>query len=394
MNFRKGQSQETLASGIHHYFIEHPVEKSRVPLRLDADGSNTLIVNANRIMYLNPTAALMAKLILDGKSDAQISREIKKHWNVKEDVLQSDLSTFHFQLSNPIRPDGACPVHDLELDTLMPFSARPSAPYRLDLALTYRCNNDCHHCYNLDHPPLSSLPSGGEPGGKGEMDTEHWKLVIDKAWALGIPHIVFTSGEPTLRDDLPELIAHAEKNSQVCGLLTDGHKLADNEYLDTLLQTGLDHLMIILPSEGEPDWQAIQNALVADIFVALHLTVTPKNVQTVPTLMEKLHTAGVKAMSLSISDHHLRDELARLRDIAGEMGLRLVFDLPVPYSAANPVALEVAEDAEPAGAGKTWLYIEPDGDVLPAQGMAHVVLGNILKDEWEKLYSYSNYTPR
>ena len=42
---------------------------------------------------------------------------------------------------------------------------------------------------------------------------------MDKAWAAGIPHITFTGGEPTLRDDLPALIAHAEKIGQVTGLL-------------------------------------------------------------------------------------------------------------------------------------------------------------------------------
>jgi len=44
------------------------------------------------------------------------------------------------------------------------------------------------------------------------------------------------------------------------------------------------------------------------------------------------------------------------------------------------------DDAVPPGAGKAWLYVEPDGDVLPAQGMADQVLGNLLKDGWEKIY--------
>ncbi len=43
----------------------------------------------------------------------------------------------------------------------------------------------------------------------------------------GIPHVVFTGGEPTLRDDLPELIAHAERNGQITGLNTNGRRLAD-----------------------------------------------------------------------------------------------------------------------------------------------------------------------
>jgi MoaA/NifB/PqqE/SkfB family radical SAM enzyme len=91
-------------------------------------------------------------------------------------------------------------------------------------------------------------------------------------------------------------------------------------------------------------------------------------------------------MSLSVSDPSLHGQLSLLRDYAADINLRLVSDLPVPYSAAHPVALETAYDSEPAGAGKAWLYVEPDGDVLPAQGMAEKLLGNLLRDDWEKIY--------
>ena len=56
-----------------------------------------------------------------------------------------------------------------------------------------------------------------------------------------------------------------------------------------------------------------------------------------------------------------------LQNKAASLGLALKHDLPVPYSANHPVALETAEDNISGGAGKTWLYVEPDGDVLPAQ---------------------------
>ena len=71
---------------------------------------------------------------------------------------------------------------------------------------------------------------------------------------------------------------------------------------------------------------------------------------------------------------------------AADLNIALTFDLPVPYSAQNPVALETEEDDLPSGAGRAWLYVEPDGDVLPAQGMADQVLGNFLRDEWETIY--------
>jgi MoaA/NifB/PqqE/SkfB family radical SAM enzyme len=67
----------------------------------------------------------------------------------------------------------------------------------------------------------------------------------------------------------------------------------------------------------------------------------------------------------------------------------LRFDLPVPYSASNPVALETQEDHIPEGAGKAWLYVEPDGDLLPAQGMADRVLGNLLRDNWRDIFPAS-----
>ena len=71
---------------------------------------------------------------------------------------------------------------------------------------------------------------------------------------------------------------------------------------------------------------------------------------------------------------------------AAYLGLSLVWDLPVPYSADNPVAQETIEDQVPSGAGKAWLYVEPDGDVLPTQGSSATILGNLLRDEWKNIY--------
>ena len=67
--------------------------------------------------------------------------------------------------------------------------------------------------------------------------------------------------------------------------------------------------------------------------------------------------------------------------------LRLVWDLPVPYSSLHPVALELAEEeTPPQGAGNAWLYVEPDGDVLLTQGEPNVI-GNLLTDPWETIWN-------
>ena len=57
----------------------------------------------------------------------------------------------------------------------------------------------------------------------------------------------------------------------------------------------------------------------------------------------------------------------------------------MPYSSFHPVALE-EEDASIQGAGKAWIYVEPDGDVRPTQGDTKI-LGNILTDRWEDIWN-------
>jgi MoaA/NifB/PqqE/SkfB family radical SAM enzyme len=152
-----------------------------------------------------------------------------------------------------------------------------------------------------------------------------------------------------------------------------------------LLQTGLDHLMIVLQADNKVSWQALKNALAGDIFTAVHLTMTEGNAHQLPEIMQKIAKMGVPALSLSAQDPALGNQLNSLRDQAAFLQLSLVWDLPVPYSTQNPVTLEIAEQDKVEGAGRAWLYVEPDGDVLPAQGV-NQVLGNFLKDPWDKIW--------
>ena len=191
--------------------------------------------------------------------------------------------------------------------------------------------------------------------------------VLDKAWSFGIPHVTFTGGEPTLREDLTALIAHAEANGQVTGLMTNGVKLSDETYLHSLLQTGLDHLLFILAPENSVSWLALETCLKADIFVTVHLTIAESDPAKIKATLEKLAEIGVKPARYTDPTH--RDAILQNRESPANLGISMVWDLPVPYSENNPVAFEFLEDeTTPSGAGKAWLYIEPDGDVLPDRG--------------------------
>jgi len=364
-----------LPAGTHHYQSPPDEPPYRLHLRLRPDGSGILIVNAATVLHLNPTAAEYAYHMMKGTPPEDAAKQIAARYRVNRATASQDYVDFRDRIQTLIHMPDLDPVTYLDFERVVPHSGELSAPLRLDCALTYRLPAGT----KAEYAPTKRVDR--------ELSTEEWQKILDIAWNVGIPHVAFTGGEPTLRTDLPDLIAHAEKNGQVCGLLTDGLKLVEKKYLHTLLQTGLDHLLFILQPDSKDSWKALETVMPEDLFTTVHLTITPKNAKKAHGSLEKLAALGVKSLSLSASDPASRSTLHALRDRAAELGLSIAFDLPVPYSADNPVALETAEDSIPDGAGKAWLYVEPDGDVLPAQGMADKIMGNFLKDPWEKIYA-------
>lgn len=361
-----------IPAGIYHYQAPPTDSRNyRLHLRIEPDASGILIVNAATILHLNHTAAEYAYYIVKNEPVETVAQKMAERYHVSQVEARQDYQNLIDRIQTLVNTPDLDPVTFLDFDRKTPFSGPISAPYRLDCAITYQL-------------PSAAPGAAPEDRVKRELTTTEWKQIFDKAWQAGIPHIVFTGGEPTLRQDLPELIAHAEANSQVTGLITDGLRLAEKTYLDALLQTGLDHLMLILQSENEASWKALENALAEDLFVAVHLTVTETNQEEISGLLERLAKQGVPAISLSANDPGLSHALQAARDQVAQLNLELVWNLPVPYSALHPVALELAGE-KPEGAGKAWLYVEPDGDVLPAQGINRV-LGNLLTDSWEKIW--------
>lgn len=387
--------------GLYHYRIEGADEKSRIHLRLDADGHGTLIVNANRVMHLNPTAALMAYLTLEKVDQAAAVRLLCRQYRVSKSQALSDLQTVSEQINELIRPDGACPLHELDLETVMPFSERPSAPYRMDLAITYRCNNDCAHCYNARE---RTFP---------ELSTHQWFEILDRLWQLGVPHIVFTGGEATLREDLPELIAHAEANGQITGLNTNARRLADRAYVQRLVEAGLDHVQITLESCDEQihdemmrqkgafrqTVQGLQNVLSTRLYVMTNTTMLRTNAHKIADTLDFLADLGVPTVGLNAliySGHGLtvgtglrESELQPILDMAAQKtaarGQRLIWYTPTQYCQFDPTASNLG--VKGCTAALYSMCIESNGDVLPCQSY-YTPLGNILSDTWDSIWNH------
>jgi radical SAM protein with 4Fe4S-binding SPASM domain len=387
--------------GLYHYLYQGEGENSRVHLRIDEDHRGILLVNASRVLHLNETAAFMAYLALQKATPDQAVKSLRNAYAISSGQARHDYAQFSDQLHELIRPDGACPIHDLELDITAPFSARPSAPYRMDLALTYRCNDDCAHCYNARPRDFTEIP------------TLEWKQILDKLWTLGIPHVVFTGGEPTLRDDLPELVAHAEQNGQITGLNTNARRLSDEKYLHSLVEAGLDHVQITLESH-DPEihdamvrrkgaWsqtvQGLKNALSSRLFVMTNTTLLQDNSPHLEQTLDFLGKLGVPTLGLNALIYSGRgltvgkglpeDALPPLLALAqGKTlfyGQRLIWYTPTQYCNFDPMQLDLG--VKGCTAALYNMCIEPNGDVLPCQSYYHPV-GNMLNNDWNSIWNH------
>lgn len=110
---------------------------------------------------------------------------------------------------------------------------RPRYPYATAIPVSYRCNLKCTWCY---------LPD------RGQTHEPTPEEVLDIVARCGTPYIVFSGGEPTMRDDLPELIRSVRQKfpDRIVSLLTNGVKLDDPAYLARLEEAGLGCIVFSL----------------------------------------------------------------------------------------------------------------------------------------------------
>ncbi|MBM4397174.1 MAG: radical SAM protein [Deltaproteobacteria bacterium] len=105
-------------------------------------------------------------------------------------------------------------------------------PVRAILKLTYRCNSHCLFC-RVDPHRAGGIPDVPAPDVVRRMAA---------ARDPGVGMVLFSGGEPTLRDDLPTLARAATSLGLRWGLITNGRRLAYAPYRDAMVALGLAYV--------------------------------------------------------------------------------------------------------------------------------------------------------
>ncbi len=304
---------------------------------------------------------------------------------------------------------GESPDEPIGYLSLREYAPKMRAPHRMDLMVSamtregrWHCNQQCVHCY------AAGQPRAEEP----ELSTDEWKEILDRCRRAGIPQVTFTGGEPTMREDLPELIRYGRWF--ITRLNTNGIRLTP-EYCQKLKDSELDSAQITFYSADEEihnrlvganRWAdtvaGLENALAAGINLSVNTPLCTLNrdyVSTLAFLWEKgviyvtcsgLITAGNAALpaseNLQLTHDEIREILRESVDYCFSHGMEISFTSPGWVD--EEFCRELGITTPNCGACLSNMAVTPGGSVVPCQSwLSEEPLGNMLRDEWTDIWN-------
>jgi radical SAM protein with 4Fe4S-binding SPASM domain len=186
---------------------------------------------------------------------------------------------------------------------------RPSKKYdglrrnikNIKINLGPKCNNNCKFCVLLSKK-------------KNIKDKGLEKLKIQIKNAIGCDQIVFTGGEVTLYNDLPELVKYARnKGFKLIEIETNGRRLFYKKYCQKLIDSGVNYFKINLhgPNAETHDSltnvqgsftqtvKGIKNVISMDQNIIVNYIVTKQNYRKIPQTVDFLFQLGVSQVQFS-----------------------------------------------------------------------------------------------
>jgi heme d1 biosynthesis radical SAM protein NirJ len=238
-------------------------------------------------------------------------------------------------------------------ELIAPTPVRPAAPPGPVVIwnLIRRCNLNCIHCYSLstdvDFP--------------GELTTAEVLRVMDDLAAARVPVLILSGGEPLLRPDIFAVSSRAKALGFYVGLSTNG-ALIDELTADRIAAVGYDYVGVSLdgigavhdrfrrvPGAYAASLAGIRRCRTRGIKVGLRFTVTERNCESLPAMLDLLETEQIDKFYLSHLVYSGRGNRYRDAD-AHHRTTRAVMDLLFERSWAH------------ARAGRTTEFVTGNND--------------------------------
>ncbi len=387
------------------------------------DIPSAVVINGQDIIPINLSWAILLSAFIDAITPYDGSEMQESDWDsiiintiksvksvypaIKESTFKNDLWMIINTMTDIAQ--GRKPEANIGQISIGEYAIHMKAPHRMDLMISsmakndsWNCNQKCLHCY----------AAGQSLAVTEELPTHAWKQIIDRCRKAGIPQITFTGGEPTLRDDLVELVEHSRWF--ITRLNTNGVLLTE-ALCRQLYEASLDSVQITLYSAdpekhnllvGAENWEktiaGIKHALSASLSVSVNTPLCTVNRDYLQTL-EFLHGLGVKYITCSgliltgnaceeesvhtqLTSESLFDILKAAFDYCEENDMDISFTSPGWIE--EDKLHEIGFISVPTcGACLSNMAVTPDGKIVPCQSwLSDEALGDMLADPWEKIW--------
>ncbi len=162
--------------------------------------------------------------------------------------------------------------------------------------ITRACNLKCVHCYN----------DSGADKADDELSTQEAKTVLDDLAEFGVPSVLFSGGEPLMRDDLFELIGYANEIGLRTVISTNGTLLTEavakkiKQYKVSYVGISLDGIGKVndefrgIAGAFDRAVQGIKNCQDSDIRIGLRLTLTRRNIEDLQRWFDFFETHNIE----------------------------------------------------------------------------------------------------
>lgn len=304
---------------------------------------------------------------------------------------------------------------EIEKLSIRAYKDSMTAPHRTDLMVSamtdgdgkWNCNQKCVFCY----------AAGQCKSTLKELSTIEWKKAIDRIYKARVPMLTFTGGEPTMREDIIELIDYSKWF--VTRLNTNGIKLTE-DFCVKLKSAGLDSVQITLYSADEATHnslvgsehfkdtvQGIKNAVKAGLDISVNTPLCKVNADYLSTL-RFIAESGVRFVTVSglictgfaeknheaadLREGELFEILKSAKNFCDINGLEIDFTSPglVDAEMLQSIGMKVPM----CGAALSNMAVCPDGTIVPCQSWLDEEsgLGNILADDFSKIWNNKKCT--
>lgn len=285
---------------------------------------------------------------------------------------------------------------------------------KMKIEITDLCSLQCQHCSSNAGPECNQI-----------LQFPIINSVLKEFQELGGKKLVISGGEPLTHPDLDQILQLSNKIGLETVLYSSGILLKNNRYIKvsneifSKLKIYINKIIFSIygnsdkihdaitkvPGSYNLTWKSIKKSIKFEIETEIHFVPTPLNYHSIPSVIKKANSEGIKRISFLRFVPQGRGKLHKDEMTFNKQQL-IEFKRIIKYCRTNIQNIEIRTESPfnillpkkitPCMAGINQLYITSDGNIFPCDAFKQYkfndsILSNIKNDSLKEIWISSPF---